>query len=255
MEISLCVITLNEEENLDRCLESAAALVDEMVVLDSGSTDGTQGIAIGHGARWESKEWQGYVDQKNAVLDLAQHDWILLMDADECLSSALAQELQELKRELEDSLHAGYSMPRCTFYEGRWIRHGDWYPDRLVRLFRKGSARFEGGKVHERLEVKGTVGRLESDLEHFSYRDAKDHKERAGKYARLWAETAFENGKKGGVFPAASHAAYRWVRSYLLRGGFLDGKPGWKIAGISAREVFRKYRLLAEIGKSYRKGG
>ena len=247
MEISLCVITLNEEENLDRCLESASSLVDEIVVLDSGSTDGTRAIAEKHGARWEVKEWEGYVAQKNAVIDLASHEWILLMDADECLSGELAHELKDLKARLQDSEHAGYSMPRCTCYEGRWIRHGDWYPDRLVRLFRKKAARFEGGKVHERLEVSGSIGLLAGDLEHYSFRDSEDHVERAKKYAHLWAESALENGKKGGFLSAASHAGFRWLRSYVLRGGFLDGVQGWKIARISAGEVFLKYRLLAHF--------
>ena len=158
MKTSFCLITLNEEQNLPRCLKSCAGLADEIIVLDSGSTDATEKIAREFGARFERQNWLGYVGQKNKVLSLASHEWIFSLDADEELSPELREEIRLLKSagEIGDDI-AGFSMPRCVFYEGRWIRHGDWYPDRLVRWFRHDRAKFAGGRVHERLEISGRV--------------------------------------------------------------------------------------------------
>jgi glycosyltransferase involved in cell wall biosynthesis len=219
-------------------------LADEVVVLDSGSTDGTEGIARAYGARWSHQEWLGYVGQKNKVLELAANDWIFSLDADEELSPRLRDEVRALKQAGVPVEISGFSLPRCVCYEGRWIRHGDWYPDRLVRLFRRSRARFVGGKVHERLDLHGRVNKLRGDLHHYSFRDAADHWARCQLYARLWAETQFEAGQTAGPLAPWGHAAFRWLRAYLLRGGFLDGPQGWRIAGFCAREVFLKHRLL-----------
>jgi hypothetical protein len=142
---------------------------------------------------------------------------------------------------------AAFSKPRCVLYEGRWIRHGDWYPDRLVRLFRKDRARFAGGKVHEHIEVAGSCARLRGDLYHHSFRDAADHWARCQKYAKLWAETQFEAGRKTSLRAQAGHALFRFVRAYLFRRGFLDGKLGWRIAIYATREVNLKYSLLRSM--------
>ena len=247
MKISLCVITLNEALNLPRCLRSCAGLADEIVVLDSGSTDATERVAREFGARWHHQDWLGYVGQKNTLLSLAGGDWILSLDADEELSPGLRAELGQLKQAEPENRVGGFSMPRCVLYEGRWIRHGDWYPDRLTRLFRREGARFAGGKVHERLEASGTVVKLRGELYHHSFRDAADHWARCRKYARLWAETQVEAGRKAGPLAPYTHALFRWLRGYVLKRGFLDGPQGWRIAVFSAREVLLKYRLLREI--------
>ena len=244
MKISFCIITLNEEENLSRCLGSIAELADEIVILDSGSTDRTAEIARAHDARFEVQPWLGYVGQKNAVLNRATHDWIFSIDADEALSPELAAEIRQIKNSGPPADVSGYSMPRCVQYEGRWIRHGDWYPDRLTRLFRRDRARFAGGKVHERLEVSGKVIPLSGDLYHFSFRDAADHWARCEKYARLWAESQAEANRSCGPFSPFSHAAFRFCRAYFLRRGFLDGARGFRIAWYAAREVHLKYSLL-----------
>tara|TARA_R110002096_G_scaffold292704_11_gene487174 strand:+ start:7267 stop:8022 length:756 start_codon:yes stop_codon:yes gene_type:complete len=250
MKISLCIITRNEEENLRRCLTSAAELVDQIVVLDSGSTDDTEAVAKEFGALWKTREWSGFVDQKNAVLDLAENEWVLSLDGDEALSSTLAEELLSLKKLSPEPESSGFCMPRCVCYEGRWIRHGDWYPDRLVRFFRKSKAHFAGGKVHERLEIEGPILSLKGDIEHYSFRSIKDHEERGEHYAQLWAESAKENGRSASLLDPYTHAAARWLRSYIFRGGFLDGQIGWTIARISTREVFAKYRLLQKLNQS-----
>jgi len=249
VNISFCLITLNEEENLPRCLSSCANLADEIVVLDSGSTDGTRKIARQFGARVEHQDWLGYVGQKNKVLSLARHPWAFSLDADEELSPELRDEIRLLRRIEPAGDRSGFSLPRCVFYDGKWIRHGDWYPDRLVRLFRRARAKFAGGKVHERLEVDGRIVALHGELHHYSYKDAADHWARCQHYARLWAETQHEAGQRTNAMAPYLHAASRWLRGYVLRRGFVDGKQGWRIAGFCAREVFLKYRLLREMSR------
>lgn len=249
MKVSFVLITLNEEKNLARCLRSCAPLADELVIVDSGSSDGTERIAREFGARWHRQDWLGFVGQKNRALSLCEHEWVFSVDADEELSPRLAEEVARLKKSSPADEISGWSMPRMVFYEGRWIRHGDWYPDRLTRLVRKSRARFVGGKVHERLEVEGKIEPLSGDLFHHSFRDAADHWDRCQKYARLWAENELEKGRRAGLWAAPAHATFRWVRGYLLRRGFLDGRQGWQIARLTAKEVFLKYRLLAEMSQ------
>lgn len=252
VKISVCVITLNEEANLDRCLTSCKDLAEEIVVLDSGSTDATESIANRFQARWHKREWLGYVGQKNRLLDLAKHEWVLSLDADEELSPNLREEIRGLALDDAPDAIAGFSMPRCVLYDGRWIRHGDWYPDRLVRLFRREQARFEGGKVHERLSIQGSVQALEGEIFHYSFTDSSDHWRRCQHYARLWAETRIEKGKTAGPLAPVLHSAFRWLRGYVLRFGFLDGRQGWNIAMMSAKEVHLKYRLLRTLPRQGR---
>ena len=247
MKISFCLITLNEEENLRRCLESCAELADEVVIVDSGSRDATPRIAADFQANFVHQEWLGYVGQKNLALSLAAHEWVFSIDADEEISPRLRDELLHLKSTVPGSEVAGFSVPRCVLYEGRWIRHGDWYPDRLTRFFRRDRAKFAGGRVHERLEVSGRVLRLTGDLCHYSFRNAADHRARSRTYADLWARDKFEQGRGAAVPTPALRAVFRWLRGYVLKGGFLDGRQGWRIAGICAQEVYFKYSLLRKL--------
>ena len=250
MKISFCIITLNEESNLARCLASCADLADELVVLDSGSTDSTEQIALQFGARWETQPWLGYVAQKNKLLDLAQHHWVFSIDADEELSPRLREEIRRIKADAPDESVSGFSMPRCVFYQSRWIRHGNWYPDRLTRLFQKNRARFAGGKVHERLELKGKTVRLRGDIHHYSFKDAADHWARCQKYARLWAETRHDEGKRAGLLKPYTRAIARWLRGYFIKAGFLDGPCGLHIANVCAREVYLKYTELRKLSRN-----
>jgi len=249
MNISFCLITLNEERNLPRCLKSCADLAGEIVVLDSGSSDGTEKTARQFGARWQHQDWLGYVGQKNKVLSLASHPWVFSLDADEELSPELRDEIKLLKEIEPADDRGGFSVPRCVLYEGRWIRHGDWYPDRLVRLFRRDRVKFTGGKVHERLEVDGRIVPLRGELYHYSFKDAADHWARCQKYARLWAETQHEAGSTTNAIAPYVHALFRWFRGYVFRGGFLDRKQGWRIASFCAREVLLKYQLLRRMNR------
>jgi (heptosyl)LPS beta-1,4-glucosyltransferase len=184
------------------------------------------------------------VAQKNHALERASHAWALALDADEALSAELRAELLDWKHRTVPEAVAGFSMPRRTWFEGRWIRFGDWAPRRLVRLVRPARARYVGGRVHERLDVDGRVQPLAGALDHYSYRDAADREVRARHYAALWAESRFERGRRAGPLAPLAHAAGAWLRGLVLRGGLLDGPLGVRIANSCARETALKYRLL-----------
>jgi len=244
MKISACIITLNEEANLQRCLKSIQGIANEIVVVDSGSDDRTPLIATDHNARFIHHDWEGYVDQKNFCISKATHPWVLSIDADEELSTELRDELAALKEKGPEESAAGYSMARVTFFENCWIRYGDWYPDVLVRLFRKEKARFVGGKVHERLEIDGPVLPLAGELHHYSFRDVADLRARGEKYARLWAESARAEGRTAAPLSPVLHGTARFLRNYLVRGGWKGGMRGFRIAVHCARYVYLKYQLL-----------
>jgi glycosyltransferase involved in cell wall biosynthesis len=250
VKISACLIVCNEEKNLARCLQSIASLVDEIVVIDSGSTDRTVEIARSFNARVIGQPWLGYVGQKNFALEQANHPWVLSIDADEELSPELAAAITGLRSDpAADAPDApnGYAVSRLVFYRSQWIRHGDWYPDRLVRLFRRAEARFTGGRVHEKLEIAGYHPLLPGELHHFTYTDPADRAQRSATYAALWAQTAQEKGRRALPWTGATHAALRFVRGFVFKRGFLDGAVGFEVAGGNAREVWLKYHLLREM--------
>jgi glycosyltransferase involved in cell wall biosynthesis len=252
MKISACLITLNEERNLPRCLASVAPLVDEIVVIDSGSTDATPSIAEKFGARVIHQDWLGYVGQKNFALAQATHPWALSVDADEEISPDLAEAIRRVKSDPSaegPAAPGGYEFSRLVFYRNKWVRHGDWYPDRLVRLFRRDQARFTGGRVHEKLELDGDFLTLPGHLHHFTYENASDRAARCAKYAELWAQTAREENRCAGLLSAPVHAAARFFKGYVLKRGFLDGAVGWDVAAGNAREVWLKYTLLRKLNR------
>lgn len=256
MKISACLITRNEERNLPRCLKSVAPLADEILVVDSGSTDATLDIAAQFGARAVHQDWLGYVGQKNFALDQALHSWVLSIDADEEISPELAAAIASVKADpAADAPGArnGYEVSRIVFYRDRWIRHGDWYPDRLVRLFRRTEGRFSGGRVHEKLELRGEHPILPGHLHHFTYEDASDRNDRCARYAELWAQSAHEQRRRAYVWSGPVHALARLGKGYLLKGGFLDGEIGWDIAAGNAREVWLKYHLLEKLNRESQK--
>jgi glycosyltransferase involved in cell wall biosynthesis len=245
MRISACLIACNEEENLPRCLASIAPVVDEIVVVDSGSTDRTREIAAkDFGARVLERPWEGFVAQKNFALAQATHPWVLSIDGDEELSPGLQARMVLLRRFPRARPPAGYAFSRVVCYQGQWIWHGDWYPDILVRLFQRDRARFAGARVHERLELDGCAELLSGHLHHFTYRDRDDRSRRIERYARLWAESARERGRRSWPWSPPLHAAARFIRGYVLRCGWLDGPLGWEIAAGNAREAWLKYRFL-----------
>jgi glycosyltransferase involved in cell wall biosynthesis len=252
MKISACIITLNEERNLPRCLKSVAPLADEILVVDSGSTDATRDIAVKFGAHVVHQDWLGYVGQKNFALDQARHDWVLSIDADEEISVELAASIARIKAATDaDKPGApnGYVFSRIVFYRGRWIRHGDWYPDRLVRLFRRQEGRFSGGRVHEKLELRGEHPILPGHLHHFTYENASDRADRCARYAALWAQSAHEQHRRAYPWSPSFHALARFGKGFVLKRGFLDGAIGWDVAAGNAREVWLKYEMLRKLNR------
>jgi glycosyltransferase involved in cell wall biosynthesis len=250
--ISIFVIAQDEAANIARCLKSVAPLSDDVLVIDGGSTDSTQQIAEGLGARVIENAWPGFAAQKNFALENCRHDWVLTLDSDEELSPALRDEIVALQPRLNEfwvrESVGAWAMPRRVRYEGKWIKHGDWNPDFGVRLFRREGARYEGA-VHESLKHAGTVRRLTRLLWHYSYRDRTDHLARLEKYSTLWAQAQAESGKRAGAASPYTRAAWRFMRGYILKGGFLDGALGLRIARFSAWETKEKYRKLRSLQK------
>lgn len=247
MKISACIITRNEHDNLPRCLRSIVSVVDEIVVLDSGSTDDTLDIARCHGAQTFHKDWAGYVSQKNHALSLARHDWVLSLDADEELSPALRSEILQIKAAEKEPDVVGFVVSRVVFFEGQWIRFGDWYPDLLPRLFLKKHARFEGGSVHERLELDGPTRTLSGELHHYTYKNRIDQIRRLHRYSTLWAQQAYARGKTCSRSAPYIHSWWRIFRAMVLKGGWRGGVLGWRIALASAMEVRLKYQKLIAL--------
>lgn len=251
--ISLYVITFNEAANIERCLKSTFGLVDEVVVIDSGSTDITCKIARDCGAKVLSHHWEGYVSQRNFALSQCSYNWILALDADEEISPELALELKTLKPRLKVLLEQGtsaFAMPRRVFYRGQWIMYGDWVPDYVTRLFYRDAAHYEGGLVHESVQIDGMTTRLRAPLFHYTYRDRADHLARIEKYSTLWAQSQAMQGRRIGALAPSLRAAVRFFRAAFLKRGMLQGILGWDIACLSAYEVWLKYHKLRLLQKN-----
>ncbi|MBX7158533.1 MAG: glycosyltransferase family 2 protein [Verrucomicrobiae bacterium] len=245
-QISLCVITLNEEKNLSDCLASVKGC-GEMIVVDSGSTDGTQAIAESFGAKWTVKPWKGFAQQRREAELLASKPFVFFLDADERVSEALHGEISDLlqRPQAEQRL---YHMQRQSEFLGRKIRHGDWKRDWVARLAPRGKTEWQGREPHPYLTGKGLkVYYCQNTLKHFPYPDVSVFFKKSDSYARTWAKEAYHSGKRGGQGMGWARAVWRWVRGYLLRGGFLDGRAGWVIAWHNARMVRLKYLFLEEL--------
>lgn len=246
MKISATIITLNEERNIERCIQSLKEVADEIVVLDSFSTDKTEEICRAAGVRFEQRKWEGYSASKNYLNNLASNDYILSIDADEALDQKLSEAFLAIK---ETQTSHVYSVNRLTNYCGKWIRHSGWYPDVKTRLFPKKDSFWEGEFVHEELvypEGLETI-QLEGHLEHYSYYSYVGHRERADKYSALTAQKMFHKGRKASVLKPYLSALARFVSMYLFKAGFLDGKMGFKIAQISAQSNVFKYKELRRL--------
>jgi glycosyltransferase involved in cell wall biosynthesis len=235
------IITHNEESRIAEAVASLSCC-DEVLVVDSGSTDRTREIAERCGARVLVREWDGYSRQKNFAAAEAQHDWILSIDSDERLSAELAAEIAQWKRSARGS---GGSMPRRVFYLGAWIRHSGWYPDRKLRLYDRRQGRWSGDFVHEALDVVGAITAFKGDLLHFPYRNWQDHVRRIDRYTELAAKAARAAGKRGSMLRLLLAPAATFLKAFVIRAGFLDGWRGVLIAVAGARYVFqRELRIL-----------
>ena len=248
--ISAIIITKNEERNIERCIASLKGVADEIIVVDSGSTDNTEAICRDTGVHFEYHKWEGYANQKNYANSLATHEWTLSIDADEALSDSLRDAILQLKQESFKS-NVVYAVQRLNSYCGQWIKHGGWYPDQKIRLWKSGTAHWDGA-VHEDLSFESPVNTvlLEGKLLHYTYNSFNELAERQASYARLAAQKAFENGKRCGWLAPHIHPRWTFLRNYLLKGGFLDGAAGYIISRMSAYYTFMKYTILREFIKS-----
>ena len=238
MKITATVITFNEERNVARVIESLRCC-DEILVLDSGSNDRTAEIATNLGARVEEASWHGYAAQKNIAAELATHDWILSLDADESLSEALEAEIWQIKK--AGPKFDGYTVPRLAQYLGRWILHSGWYPDRKVRLFNRKKAKWVGKFVHESVIVEGRVGHLQSNLLHFTCNSLSEHLKSMDGYTTLAAQEIAAGGKTPGMAMLLLDPPWTFLNTYVVKLGFLDGAEGLTIAYMAAFYNFVKY--------------
>ena len=238
MKISATIITYNEERNLPRAIESLRC-ADEVLVVDSGSTDRTVEIAEKLGARVMESSWPGYAKQKNLAAENAAHDWILSLDADESLSEALEGEIWRLKKNGPE--FDGYTMPRMAKYLGRWIHHSGWYPDRKIRLYNRQKARWQGEFVHESVKVDGRIGHFESNLLHFTCDSLSEHLRVMDRYTTLAAEQLLAIGEKPTWGRLIFEPPWTFFRTYVLKAGYLDGVEGLAIANMAALYNFVKY--------------
>jgi glycosyltransferase involved in cell wall biosynthesis len=238
MKISAAIITFNEERNVARVLESLRCC-DEILVLDSGSNDRTVEIAGKLGARVVEASWHGYAAQKNIAAELASHDWVLSLDADESLSEALEAEIWQIKK--TGPKFDGYTVPRLAQYLGRWILHSGWYPDRKIRLFNRTKARWVGEFVHESVRVDGTVGHLQSNLLHFTCNSISEHLRTMDRYTTLAAQEIASRQESISLSRLLCDPPWTFFRTYVLKRGFLDGVEGLAIAYMAAFYNFAKY--------------
>jgi len=245
--ISACIITYNEEGNIRECLESVK-WVDEIVVVDSYSTDKTFDIAKEYTEHGIQRSWPGHVAQKNNVLEYATNEWVLSLDADERISPELREEIEE---ELQKKALSwdGFYMPRRTFYLERWIRHGGWQPDIKLRLFKKSKGRWGGKDPHDRVILDGKAKRLKSPKYHYKYRDLSHQITTIESYSRISSAELYKEGKKFRFSDLLLRPPFRFLRDYFLKQGFRDGWPGLIIAVNTSFYVFTKYAKLWELQK------
>jgi glycosyltransferase involved in cell wall biosynthesis len=247
--ITAVLITHNEGHNLADCLDSLSGLVDQIVVVDSGSGDNTVEIAKRFGAIVSSQhDWQGFGKQKNRALALATGDWVLSIDADERLTPELSAEIRKAINQPNGS--SGFSVPRTSWYCGTFIRHSGWSPDYVKRIFRRGEARFSDDLVHERLLHSGPFRPLQNAMLHYSFRNFSQVLQKVDRYSTEAAEQAFSRGKRATVYSAVGHGIWAFFRTYFLRAGVLDGAYGLALAISNAEGTYYRYLKIWHMGQS-----
>jgi glycosyltransferase involved in cell wall biosynthesis len=239
-KLSVIIITKNEADNIRSCLESVG-WADEIIVVDSGSSDATVEIGREMVAKVHTHEWPGFGIQKNRALSYATNEWVFSIDADERVTPDLKSQLINA---MGDDNKDGFYVPRLSQFCGRFIRHSGWYPDYVLRLFRRAKGRFSDDTVHERVILEGSAGWLSSPLLHYSYLNEADVRRKTEQYASAGALKMFTNGKTASIADAPLRAGWAFVRTYLFRLGFLDGKAGLYVALMNAKTTFLKYKEL-----------
>jgi glycosyltransferase involved in cell wall biosynthesis len=251
-KISACIITLNEADRIEACL-AAVDFCDEIVVVDAHSSDATRTIAARLGARVIERDWPGYRSQKQFASDAATYDWVLSVDADERPTPALRAEIEAL-RAAGFSGASGWTIPRLTEYFGRFLRHGNAWPERQIRLYDRRAARWVGYEVHEKIAVDGPVGALREPLEHYAYRSLEDQLTKLDRYARLMAEQMYAAGRRAGLGQVLFNPAWRLLRGLFIKRGILDGWRGWLFHVAEAGYVRRKYLRLWALSRGVSAG-
>jgi glycosyltransferase involved in cell wall biosynthesis len=251
ISLSVAIITKNEAENLPDCLKSVS-FAGQIVVVDSGSMDATARIASGFGCEVAVEDWRGFGPQKQLAIDKCRNPWILLLDADERIPADTARAIKNIILNPPVTA-AGFSFPRKNFFQGRWIRHAGWWPDRIVRLFRKGQGRMTPTKVHESVEVEGLVEPLDCPIEHYTESSLSHVLIKIDQYSTIGAEEAFKEGKTASIWSAVFRAKLAFLHNYVLRCGFLDGHQGLTLAITDAINKFFKYAKLAELSRQIKK--
>ena len=242
--LSVIIITKNEAANIRACLESVA-WADEIIAVDSGSTDDTVSICKAMGARvYVHADWQGFGQQKNRALNYATKDWVLSIDADERVTPELREELIQA---MNEEYASGYYLPRLSQFCGALIHHSGWYPDYVLRLFKRDAGRFSDNLVHESVLLTGRTAKLKSPLSHYSYLTIDDVERKVEHYSTAAAQQMFQSGKQSNWLDAILRAGWAFVRTYILRLGVLDGSAGWNIARMNARTTYLKYRKLEAL--------
>jgi glycosyltransferase involved in cell wall biosynthesis len=250
--LAVAIITKNEEENILSCLQSIS-FAGQIVIVDSGSTDKTLEIAAEFGCEIYSEEWLGFGPQKQLAIEKCRYPWILVLDADERIPPDMADIIKKIVTD-SNVKEAGFSFLRKNYFQGRWIKHAGWWPDRIIRLFRKEAGRMTTAIVHESVEVQGTVGALDVPIEHFTESSLSKIIQKIDKYSTLGAEAAFKEGKKSSTGSAFLRAFFTFVQDYFFRLGFFDGMPGLTLAVTDSINKFFKYAKLSELNKMNRGG-
>lgn len=245
--LSIVIITYNEEQNIGRCLESVKNIADEIIVVDSFSSDKTEEICSKYDVKFLKNEFEGHKEQKNFALQQAQCNYILSLDADEALSPELEKSILNINLNQD-----GYRLNRLTYYQGAWIKHSGWYPDTKLRLVRKDAAKWSGQNPHDRLELTDSqdLGFLKGDLYHYSFKNLSDHASRTNRYSTIAALAAFNNKSKFSIFKLLFNPPFTFIKKFLIQLGFLDGYNGFLIAVMAAYGKFLKYSKLRELKDS-----
>ena len=249
LPLTVAIITLNAASQLKPCLDSVG-FAGEVLLVDSGSTDGTAELARAAGARVETKEWLGFGRQKAHAVSIARNDWVLCLDADERVTEALAQ---SIRKEMASPRYHAYRMPRRNRFLGRWLAHGEGYPDYSLRLFHRAHAGWSSDEVHEAVLTTVDVGRLEGDLLHDSAEDVATYIAKQNRYTSLQAKSMFEQGVRASYWRLAASPLVRFVKFYVMRLGFLDGGAGFAHIVIGCGNTFHKYLKLIELQKGDRR--
>lgn len=245
VSISGVVITFNEEQNIERCLSSFKDIVDEIIVVDSNSTDATVAIARSIGAKVVNQNFLGHIEQKNFAASLATQDVILSLDADEVLSPELKESIVQIKKNF---VADGYKFNRLTNYAGHWVRHGGWYPDTKLRLWKAGSGSWQGQNPHDEFRLsEGKPVKLKGDLLHYSIDSVEEHKKVIEKFSSIAAKAMYSKSKKGYWYKQYFNPFVKFIKYFFLKLGFLDGRTGFIVAWYSSYATYLKYNKLGKL--------